>query len=233
MPSATLVHSAKPSVKGSKAGRAEPENLSQADSRQPIDQRGLCMATLDPRLTVKHTNREFCRQFGVSSAEVCGRAFPELLHPSLQQPLTWRLSRLVEGQQQRFAARVAAVRHKESEFAAQLTAVAVSGATPGVSGILVLMSPSQAEDETGVLTDRRRFLTDLDARILEGIAGGVSTIPLASRLYLSRQGVEYHVTGLLRKLRVPNRAALVSRAYSLGILNVGSWPPKVMPDFIK
>ncbi|MET7762685.1 hypothetical protein ABZS71_11825 [Streptomyces sp. NPDC005393] len=41
------------------------------------------------------------------------------------------------------------------------------------------------------------------------------------------------MTRLLRKLRVPNRAALVSRAYSMGVLNVGSWPPKVVEDFVK
>ncbi|MFJ3823645.1 helix-turn-helix transcriptional regulator, partial [Streptomyces nodosus] len=40
-------------------------------------------------------------------------------------------------------------------------------------------------------------------------------------------------TCLLRKLRVPNRAALVSRAYSMGVLKVGVWPPKVVQDFIK
>jgi hypothetical protein len=45
--------------------------------------------------------------------------------------------------------------------------------------------------------------------------------------------VEYHVSGLLRKLKVPNRAALVSRAYSMGVLKVGTWPPKVVEDYIK
>ncbi|KPC87054.1 LuxR family transcriptional regulator, partial [Streptomyces sp. NRRL WC-3753] len=92
------------------------------------------------------------------------------------------------------------------------------------------------EEEAGeadVMAPRKKLLSEIDARILEGIAAGVSTIPLASRLYLSRQGVEYHVTGLLRKLKVPNRAALVSRAYSMGVLKVGTWPPKVVEDFIK
>ncbi|MGO4760878.1 LuxR C-terminal-related transcriptional regulator, partial [Streptomyces sp. 2MCAF27] len=54
-----------------------------------------------------------------------------------------------------------------------------------------------------------------------------------SKLYLSRQGIEYHVSSMLRKLKAPNRAALVSRAYSAGMLTVGTWPARVLPDFVK
>ncbi|HEX3785134.1 MAG TPA: LuxR C-terminal-related transcriptional regulator, partial [Pseudonocardiaceae bacterium] len=72
--------------------------------------------------------------------------------------------------------------------------------------------------------------TALDARILEGVAAGASTIQLATRLYLSRQGVEYHVGSMLRKLRVSNRAALVSRAYAMGLLVADAWPPRISPE---
>ncbi|WP_042410819.1 LuxR C-terminal-related transcriptional regulator [Streptacidiphilus carbonis] len=77
------------------------------------------------------------------------------------------------------------------------------------------------------------LLTSLDARILEGIATGASTVQLATRLFLSRQGVEYRVALMLRRLDAPNRAALVSRAHSAGILSVGSWPPRVLPEFVR
>ncbi|MEV0041122.1 PAS domain-containing protein [Streptomyces sp. NPDC050804] len=200
---------------------------------QQLDQGGLCMASLDPALTVQQANQEFFRRFGDSSADVCGRSFRELVHPSVQQPLMRQFSRLVEGKRQRFASHVVALGPEDSAFAGTLTAAAVSGESPDVAAILVLMRSSESESDAGVLTSQKKILTEIDARILEGIAAGLSTIPLASRLYLSRQGVEYHVTGLLRKLRVPNRAALVSRAYSMGVLNVGTWPPKVVEDFIK
>jgi hypothetical protein len=45
--------------------------------------------------------------------------------------------------------------------------------------------------------------------------------------------VEYHVTTLLRRLKVTNRPALVSKGYSMGILGIGQWPPRVIPDYIK
>lgn len=70
-------------------------------------------------------------------------------------------------------------------------------------------------------------LSTLAARVLEGVAAGESSAQLASRLYLSRQGVEYHVSALLRKLNAPNRACLVSSAFTLGVLRTDCWPPRV------
>ncbi|WP_433132775.1 response regulator transcription factor [Micromonospora sp. CA-240977] len=75
-------------------------------------------------------------------------------------------------------------------------------------------------------------LTVRDAGILEGVASGASSVQLAASLYLSRQGVEYHIGRLLRRFRVSNRTALVGRAYSLGIFESGSWPPKVRREFV-
>ncbi|MEU1309284.1 PAS domain-containing protein [Streptomyces cinnamoneus] len=210
----------------------------QAGVRPQFEQPGMCMAYLDPALTIRQANPEFFRQFGTTSEDVCGRRFQELVHPSVQQPLLRQFSGLVEGRRQRFATHVVALRQEESRedsaFSSTLTAISVRGGTPGDAAILVMMPPGQASaEEAGVVTSRKKILTEIDARILEGIAAGISTVPLASRLYLSRQGVEYHVTGLLRKLKVPNRAALVSRAYSMGVLKVGMWPPKVVEEFIK
>ncbi|MFG1919000.1 LuxR C-terminal-related transcriptional regulator [Micromonospora sp. NPDC048898] len=71
-----------------------------------------------------------------------------------------------------------------------------------------------------------------DAGVLEGVASGASSVQLAASLFLSRQGVEYRIGRLLRKFRVTNRTALVGRAYSLGIFESGSWPPKVRREFV-
>jgi DNA-binding CsgD family transcriptional regulator len=211
----------------------EHDRVRYADLHPRGEQSGLCMAHLDLGLTIQQANQEFFAQFGGGSTDVCGRRFCDLVHPSVQRPLMREFGRLVEGKRNRFATQVVAVRPEASAFTSSLTGVAVRGETPGIAAILVLMRPTHGAEEAGVVTNRKKILTEIDARILEGIAAGFSTIPLASRLYLSRQGVEYHVTGLLRKLKVPNRAALVSRAYSMGVLNVGTWPPKVVEDFIK
>lgn len=218
------------SIRGTTGGGVPRQATPVGEPRRP----GL-MASLDRDLTVQQANQEFIRRFGDSSGDVCGRSFQGLMHPSVRQPLMRQFSRLIEGRRQRFASHMVAVGVQDAAFAGTLTASALTDGTPDVAGVLVLLHSSEGPDaaEAGVVSGQKKILTEIDARILEGIAAGQSTIPLASRLYLSRQGVEYHVTGLLRKLRVPNRAALVSRAYSMGVLNVGAWPPKVVGDFIK
>jgi DNA-binding CsgD family transcriptional regulator len=75
-------------------------------------------------------------------------------------------------------------------------------------------------------------LNVLDACILEGVASGASSMQLAARLFLSRQGVEYHIGRMMRLFRVSNRTALVCRAYSLGIFDSGSWPPRIHREFV-
>jgi DNA-binding CsgD family transcriptional regulator len=75
-------------------------------------------------------------------------------------------------------------------------------------------------------------LSDLDAKIMERIAAGERTTCIANKLYLSRQGVEYHVSKMMERFRVPNRTALVARAYALGILRPEIWPPKVLQERI-
>ncbi|MEU6083635.1 PAS domain-containing protein [Streptomyces sp. NPDC047108] len=198
-----------------------------------FDKSGVHMVTLDRRLTIRQANQEFFRQFGGSSDEICGRSFCDLVHPSGRQPLMHQFARLLEGRRHRFAAEVIAV-GPDSAFSAPLVAVAVRGRhVPELASILVLMRATQDSESVGVVTDRKKMLSEIDARILEGIAAGVPTIPLARRLYLSRQGVEYHVTRLLRSLSVPNRSALVSRAYSMGVLKFGTWPPKVVEEYVK
>lgn len=211
----------------------ECDQIEYADLLRQFDQPGACVVCLDPSLTVQQANREFFRQFDDSSMSVCGRDFLDLAHPSAQQALRHQLSRLADGSRHRFAAHVVVVGAQGTTFTSALTAVAVRGGSSHVAALLVVLRPVDGCQELDMVASRKKILSEIEARILEGIAAGLSTVPLASRLYLSRQGVEYHVTRLLRKLRVPNRAALVSRAYSVGVLHVGSWPPKVVDDFVK
>nr|WP_234357089.1 helix-turn-helix transcriptional regulator [Streptomyces sp. NBRC 110028] len=208
--------------------------MEQADLLCQFDQPGACVVCLDPSLTVQQANREFFRQFGDdSSSSVCGRDFCDLAHPSARQALHRQLSRLADGTCHRFAGHVIVVGSQGTAFTCALSAVAVREGTSHVASLLLVLRPVAGGQDLDMVTSRKKILSEIEARILEGIAAGLSTVPLASRLYLSRQGVEYHVTRLLRKLRVPNRAALVSRAYSVGVLRVGSWPPKVVDDFVK
>jgi PAS domain S-box-containing protein len=201
--------------------------------RSFFERSGLCLAHLDRSLRIVEANDDFFRQFGRARSEVRGRNFCELLHPSVRDKLGQQLARLAGNQQARVAERVVASRSDGARLAGELTAFVVSGRTGTARSVMVLVRPETASTCSQLLARRSRMLTKMDARILEGVAAGVSTVQLASMLYLSRGGVEYHVASLLRTMKVKNRPALVSKAFSMGIFGVGSWPPRVRPEFVK
>lgn len=202
-------------------------------TRVATTEHGTGMATLDSDLRVQAGNDDFFRCFAGSSAELCGRNLFELLRPSSPAVLREHFLRLHDGRRTRFSERVVGHRSSGHPFSGVLTATAVQGSSDGLSAIVVLVKPDNhtPEDEPG--TQRRLLLSPLEARILEGVATGASTIQMASNLYLSRQGVEYHVGSMLRKMKARNRAALISRAYAAGMLTVGTWPARVVSDFVK
>ncbi|MEV6732831.1 MULTISPECIES: LuxR C-terminal-related transcriptional regulator [unclassified Streptomyces] len=70
-------------------------------------------------------------------------------------------------------------------------------------------------------------LSPQEARILPLVAAGASGSAIARAVGLTVDGVNYHVTRLCRRLDVPNRPALIARAYVLGLLDPTAWPPRV------
>lgn len=68
-------------------------------------------------------------------------------------------------------------------------------------------------------------LTPREERVLELVGAGRLNREIAALLHVTTKDVEYHVGNLLRKLGCRNRTEAVSRAYTLGLLSVASWPP--------
>lgn len=75
----------------------------------------------------------------------------------------------------------------------------------------------QAREVTGV----RAHLTDRELEILEYVALGLTVRQVATRLGLSPRTVETHLAKLYRKLGVRNRVQALSRAASLGLIELG------------
>jgi len=74
----------------------------------------------------------------------------------------------------------------------------------------------QAREVSGV----RATLTDREIEILELLALGFTVKQVATRLRLSPRTVETHVAKLYRKLGARNRVQAVSRAASLGLIEL-------------
>lgn len=201
--------------------------------RSFFDRAGVRAARLDEKFRVVETNVDFAAEFGCPEPLLLtGQALPELLHPSVRGQVTHQLTRLVEGQRNRFVERVLALRSGGAAFGGELTGFAVYDEVGSFDGLIVLLRPEHGE-RAAVVVGRKKLLSPMDARVLEGIAAGASTVQLAAVLYLSRGGVEYHVTALLRGMKVRNRSALVSKAYSMGLFCAGSWPPQVLPEYVR
>jgi DNA-binding NarL/FixJ family response regulator len=75
--------------------------------------------------------------------------------------------------------------------------------------------------QTREASGARANLTDRELEILQLAAGGSTVRQVASRLGLSPRTVEAHLGKLYRKLGVRNRVQAVSRAASLGLVDLG------------
>ncbi|MFE0952747.1 PAS domain-containing protein, partial [Streptomyces mutabilis] len=169
---------------------------------------GACTARVSPGdLTVTVAEPEFARRFGMSTDEIRGRRILDLLRSPVPARLRKKFTALSSGACRRFTETVTYRDGGGREFVAEVTWVAVRKPSGAVSGFVVLLRRAEAASRAA---DIRRaegtratprgtrpedaggpVLSALDAQVLEGVASGESTVQLASRLYLSRQGVEY------------------------------------------
>lgn len=183
---------------------------------------------------MQRANPDFMRCFALTDHEsVCDTDFDEFVHPSMRQYIRSRLSRLAELQESGFAQQSVALGSGERPLRGELVATVVRNDAQRFAAIVLLVKPETRHNRTCRRSSGPKKLTTIAARILEGIARGEPTVRLASKLHLSRQGIEYHIGAMMRDFRVPNRVALVSKAYSAGMLRLGIWPPAVLPDCVR
>ncbi|MET7294554.1 PAS domain-containing protein [Streptomyces griseoloalbus] len=199
---------------------------------------GVCTAHVSPEdLIVTAAEPEFARQFGLSAAEICGRNLLGLLCSPEPARLRERFTALSAGRNGSVTERVTGRDGAGRIFSADLTGTAVTSPWGEIVGIVILFRPTgnahRPERHSGAVHSGGPVLNALDAQVLEGVARGESTVQLASRLYLSRQGIEYRVGQMLRRFDAPNRPALVARAHALGVFASGQWPPRVLPERVK
>jgi DNA-binding CsgD family transcriptional regulator len=192
-----------------------------------LEHSGIGLAVLDLGTRISNANDAFCRHFGLDRNELIEREFTSILHSRCRSRLLQELATLTS-EHAGVMQRSVPLWTVDMEFVGELTGIAVDGAARRrrMRQILILISPEVSRCSQGLLTPHK-LLSDLDASILEGVAAGKSTVSLAAKLHLSRQGIEYHISAMFGRFKVSNRTALASKAYVMGMLSVNSWPPQV------
>jgi len=174
------------------------------------------LAVLSGDLTVTRANAAFAALFGFSPGMVIGVAAPALFLDAVRDGVRRDLTDLADGRGTAFTGRLVGLRDGQI-FLADVTGRRMSG-----SGLVLVVAPVHTPEPPSPAP-----LDELDARILEGLAAGESTVRIALQLYLSRQAVDYRIGTMVRKLDVGSRAVLVARACAVGLLSPATWPPRV------
>ncbi|MFF3068945.1 helix-turn-helix transcriptional regulator [Kitasatospora sp. NPDC057904] len=178
-------------------------------------------------------NRAMAAEFGLLTGQLHHRKILEFF--TLQGSAAETLPALAE----------AVHKHRRSQYSVEVSWTAGDGSER--HGIMDVALVSDTPDQTPNLLLSLRVLADLpaepppevsetavprtevsptEARILAAAARGATTAQIAREIGLTRDGVNYHLTRLSRRWHVPNRTALVARAYAYGVLAPDAWPPE-------
>lgn len=190
------------------------------------------IAELDARCRIRRVNGALLTVLDRDAAEVQDADFINLMPLDSRPRLQFNFNQLRAGQIGRFTEPVK-VKRPDGAVEGDLTAIRLQPPTRATESLIVLLQTDPTAVKTPAGGSPSRLLSELDAKILEGVANGASTVQLATQLFLSSKGIEYHVSTMLRRLDVPNRSALVSRAYMIGILSSGTWPPRVQREYVR
>ena len=202
-----------------------PDRLASAtqdDFTARFERSGTFLASLDEHGLILAIDADLARQAGPSPEQLRGRPFAAVLHTSSRHSFQRSWTELIQGAASHVSQQLTV--GTAVPFRARVTTVLVrhTDGRPVSAVVVIEQDGGRAGNQAPI------WLTSVSARVLEGVAAGASTAELAACLYLSRQGVEYHVATMLRAFGVANRSALVARAYVLGIFARGVWPPRVV-----
>ncbi|MGW7495754.1 PAS domain S-box protein [Streptomyces luteogriseus] len=115
------------------------------------------------------------------------------------------------------------------ERCGELTADPVSDSAQDTPALLVMLrvDAARASSPSPAAPAGQARVAPMEARILALLAAGATTARAARETALTTDGVTYHLRRLSSRWGASNRTELVARAYALGVLRAGVWPPEV------
>jgi len=171
-------------------------------------------------------NPAMAAEWGATPGSLRGRGILDLFRP--QEPT--QIERIAQALRLRHRSRYpVSVRWDAADGVrrhGELTADPVSD-FPDVTPSLLVLVQVRGEGPVPGEPPSTPPVTPAEARILALLAGGASTAQAARETGLTADGVTYHLRRLSARWNAANRTELVARAYALGVLRVGVWPPEV------
>ncbi|MGW4290463.1 PAS domain-containing protein [Streptomyces sp. NPDC004673] len=190
-----------------------------------FDRVAVPVAVCDVYGKVLMANPAMAAECGTSPGQLRGRDVLELFRPQEAGQVERIAQALRLRHRSRYQVSVSWSVPGGSERYGELTADPVSDSTDETPALLVMLrvlgetEPEPAPEPAPV--------TPVEGAVLALLAGGATTGRAARELGLSRDGVTYHLRRLSARWHAANRTELVARAYALGVLAPGVWPPRV------
>ncbi|MGW2932743.1 helix-turn-helix transcriptional regulator [Streptomyces sp. NPDC001156] len=167
-------------------------------------------------------NPAFSALWGLTPGHIRDRNLLDLLVSMDEESLLKLTEGLRHGRRSRYPIRVE-WNAQGLTRSGQLTVEAVSDEV--IAPTLLIASLDADPTAHGAQPIPAQVLSALEARILALVASGATSALTARSVGLTADGVNYHLSRLCCMLKVPNRTALVAKAYVLGLLRPTSWPP--------
>jgi DNA-binding NarL/FixJ family response regulator len=90
----------------------------------------------------------------------------------------------------------------------------------------MIMRQKRDDRKSCACPSKARHLTSREIQVLLLATADMHDRQIAQQLGVSVRTIEQHVASMLRKAGAHSRGGLIGRAYALGILHSGVWPPQ-------
>jgi PAS domain S-box-containing protein len=191
-----------------------------------FDRIAMPVAVCDVYGAVLLANPAMAAECGATPGRLRGRDVLELFNPREAT----QVERIAEALRLRHRSRYqVAVRWRApggAERYGELTADPVSDTVEETPALLVMLRVDGEREPGPAPPAGRPRVTPAEARILALLAAGATTARTARETGLTADGVTYHLRRLSSRWQAASRTELVARAYALGVLAPGVWPPR-------
>jgi PAS domain S-box-containing protein len=189
-----------------------------------FDRVSMPVAVCDVYGAVLLANPAMAAECGTTPGRLRGRDVLELFRPQEATQVERIAEALRLRHRSRYQVSVCWRAPDGAERHGELTADPVSDSAEDTPALLVMLRVLGERDPAPDEAEPVR-VTPVEGRILALLAGGATTARAARETGLTVDGVTYHLRRLSARWGAANRTELVARAYALGVLAAGVWPP--------